>query len=1186
MPDPAGAAPAQLVSVSQVNNDEVITTDLRHWNKTDFEVRISNGPVSNLKVEVEVFRSGDDPNNDFPYWQRVVADVSYSFVSNVVVQAPPNSFQSGSSFQWRARWWRDGDGGNPSAWSVLSTFSTKAATGRPGSPFPLSPTGPIAPLDNILRFELTRAGQSLLVDPIVEYKVELRLSDSTVTFWSSVVAAPASPTAILEVDAPVLPSDTRFRWRAFARTATAAGDGSAGSSSPSRWRYFRTTGPQYQEEFWYVPDRAGSYQAGDTGDEVSAMVASRQYPGVYWMIRDNGPGDRARLYAIKIDPATGQLANIDGYATKEIDLVGAENLDWEGITLDANNNLWIADSGSYWDGGFQTRTEGLLHRVPEPDPYTAVTATINKTAPYTFPPGVQFRNVEAIFTIYNTMFLIAKEEPQLVFQLPSYLSTNGNQLTNLGPLAAKLDNITGVAISDDMARLAITTTPKRLYVWENPNGAQPTPTSGAGARAIMEQFIDRDPDWHYYYRSAGALEADGLLYTRDGSSQQGRQTGMQTEGVAFATTGNYELAMVSEFGSHVMFVPPSSYEVRQGAGGFSGESPPNVDPSLLGDRLVPRSSWWYYDDDGATAANWNQVGGDLSDYRIGTAQLGYGEGDEATVTNRDGHITDYFVRPFSADPEDVWALDLAMLVDDGAVVYINGTEVARFNMFSGTVTPNTKAKGAWGTAETTPYFKQLSPLDIAGLLNPGVNANVLAVEVHQNLSGSSDLTFDLELTNGIPFQPTQLDGRAVFLGTDRLVDLTWQTSASEGDGIQEIWHRDPTNNEDEFRLVRTVGPGVTSVRVDVADNETWAGEFAVLATSAQTAGEWCGPDDAGCERPKVSFVTEVAQVVSAKPDALPFSNAATPAVNVSRSWEVPVASTATLERLAQTSASKSGTAVTKVTKLGKFGIKRLGFVATIGFALFVDAQELGGSGLLIENSVVTRTTDWNDLEEWAALYPAQVAKTAVFVQVITLAPPADTAEQQALKAQIDRACQAAANKGRTCEDDGMAFYFPGGANFTGNKLMPETGLHIYHTLVTEPATMGVNAPAVQGNWWMLTRQKPSPQSQWYDTNPWKPNECEFRATDTICDEFPFKSTNEWKDSTNVRASLLPVPEKEGPIQGNDLLNFYNQCGVANQDDPFIVISPPASYLQNQGPSFGVRISIPAGRPVYERCLGQ
>ncbi len=81
-----------------------------------------------------------------------------------------------------------------------------------------------------------------------------------------------------------------------------------------------------------------------------------------------------------------------------------------------------------------------------------------------------------------------------------------------------------------------------------------------------------------------------------------------------------------------------------------------------------------------------------------------------------------------------------MLRDDGAVVYINGTEVYRSNMPTGSISYTTLApKAVEGSAEST--FLQAT-------LNPGVlvaGTNVIAVEIHQVSRTSSDISFDLAL---------------------------------------------------------------------------------------------------------------------------------------------------------------------------------------------------------------------------------------------------------------------------------------------------------------------------------------------------------------------------------------------------------------------------------------------------------
>ena len=78
-------------------------------------------------------------------------------------------------------------------------------------------------------------------------------------------------------------------------------------------------------------------------------------------------------------------------------------------------------------------------------------------------------------------------------------------------------------------------------------------------------------------------------------------------------------------------------------------------------------------------------------------QLGYGDGDEATVVSFGADpnfkfTTTYFRRQFTVDnPATLSNVNLTLMRDDGAVVYVNGVEVARSNMPNGNITNTTYA---------------------------------------------------------------------------------------------------------------------------------------------------------------------------------------------------------------------------------------------------------------------------------------------------------------------------------------------------------------------------------------------------------------------------------------------------------------------------------------------------------------
>jgi hypothetical protein len=162
--------------------------------------------------------------------------------------------------------------------------------------------------------------------------------------------------------------------------------------------------------------------------------------------------------------------------------------------------------------------------------------------------------------------------------------------------------------------------------------------------------------------------------------------------------------------------------------------------------LVPFGSVWSFDDSGADLGSaWREPGFDDGGWSSGPGELGYGDGDEATVVSFGGdpsnkHTTTYFRRSFEVvDPSVVSGLVLRLRRDDGAVVYLNGTEVLRDNLPSGSISASTYAN-TWQISETTPVEVSPSP----GLLVAG--ENTLAVEMHQAWRTSSDLTFDLDLT--------------------------------------------------------------------------------------------------------------------------------------------------------------------------------------------------------------------------------------------------------------------------------------------------------------------------------------------------------------------------------------------------------------------------------------------------------
>jgi hypothetical protein len=164
--------------------------------------------------------------------------------------------------------------------------------------------------------------------------------------------------------------------------------------------------------------------------------------------------------------------------------------------------------------------------------------------------------------------------------------------------------------------------------------------------------------------------------------------------------------------------------------------------------LIPFGASWSYLDDGSNQGTaWRQPGFIDSGWATGLAQLGYGDGDEVTVINGGPAATriptTYFRKTIQiVDPAQFGSLSLRLLRDDAGIVYFNGTEVYRSpNMPAGAIAYN---QYTGGTAPPDNTIDTTNIVNTAGLLAPG--ANLVAVEIHQQSAGSSDVSFDLELT--------------------------------------------------------------------------------------------------------------------------------------------------------------------------------------------------------------------------------------------------------------------------------------------------------------------------------------------------------------------------------------------------------------------------------------------------------
>ncbi len=174
---------------------------------------------------------------------------------------------------------------------------------------------------------------------------------------------------------------------------------------------------------------------------------------------------------------------------------------------------------------------------------------------------------------------------------------------------------------------------------------------------------------------------------------------------------------------------------------------PVTSPIPAAELISAGSSWKYLDNGTNQGTNWRAAAFNDAAWKTGNSELGYGDGGESTVvsygpSSTKKYITTYFRKTFNVtDKSIIPGLELSLIRDDGAVVYINGVEVYRNNLPTGTINYNTLAPLAIDGINESAFV--IANISSASLVN---GTNVIAVEIHQNAVTSSDISFNLKLS--------------------------------------------------------------------------------------------------------------------------------------------------------------------------------------------------------------------------------------------------------------------------------------------------------------------------------------------------------------------------------------------------------------------------------------------------------
>jgi hypothetical protein len=370
----------------------------------------------------------------------------------------------------------------------------------------------------------------------------------------------------------------------------------------------------------------------------------------------------------------------------------------------------------------------------------------------------------------------------------NYATDAGGLVTGMNVLAVEIHQVNNTSsdVSFDLEMLAVSN--------QAPNVVFLSPTNGATFGIPMNLPI-----------SVVASDPEGSLATVD----------VYADGIRIArgTTGVFTPVWSSApEGLHTLLAVATDNR------GLSVTSAP-VNITLRPAILSLHSVWKYRDTGEDLGTLWKEPAYDDGAWASGPAQLGYGDGDEATVVSygpstANKYITTYFRKTVSYDSSAGYTGVLVRMIrDDGPVLYINGQEVFRTNLLSGPINFGTVAMNALGGADETNFVEAtLSP----SLFSNG--SNLLAVEMHQSGPESSDLSFDLEVL-GLRVPPPARLGIQVKDSTHVLLSwpsTAWNYRLESSAGLPGGWSTvlgsaTPTNNE--YRLLAPSGAAARFFRL-------------------------------------------------------------------------------------------------------------------------------------------------------------------------------------------------------------------------------------------------------------------------------------------------------------------------------------------------------------------------------------
>ena len=167
--------------------------------------------------------------------------------------------------------------------------------------------------------------------------------------------------------------------------------------------------------------------------------------------------------------------------------------------------------------------------------------------------------------------------------------------------------------------------------------------------------------------------------------------------------------------------------------------------------LDQESTWKYFKGTEEPSSAWKYNGFDDGSWLSGPASIGYADDDDNTIlTDMYNNYTSVYLRNsfVVSDTSEIATLKVHVYVDDGCIIYINGTEVTRRYCSAG----DKDFDDTTGTSDhEAGSYEEVSLAGPYSYLNNGMN--IIAVHALQATTGSSDFSIDVKITADLGTAP-------------------------------------------------------------------------------------------------------------------------------------------------------------------------------------------------------------------------------------------------------------------------------------------------------------------------------------------------------------------------------------------------------------------------------------------------